>query len=186
MIGLVLGGHGLIRELLADPHRFHEDGRGYDLLRVYLGGFPLETLRPLLGSDDPLVQRAAMFVASGLGSAADDLIEDVIPFLESPDDLLRVLAMRLVSMADAARLEEARRRVGPPRDAHGEGLRILAARARVEPGILSAMIRDRDPLRRRYGAIAARRLIQRFPILLDDVAASDDADVRGLFQEPIE
>ncbi|MBI2374004.1 MAG: hypothetical protein HYV07_08400 [Deltaproteobacteria bacterium] len=215
----VEAGRGLICDLLADPRRFNDDGRAYDLLQAYFEGLAVETLRPLLRSADPLVRRVAVFVASELGGQAADVIHDVIPLLESgdrylqyhamevltvccggehagefahvarqlesADDVLRALAMRLVARADVSQFEAARRLVA--RDAnsrtHQEGLQILAAGEGVEPGPVAAMIGNADPLLRRYGAIAAKRLLARLPSLMSEVGASDDGDLRRFYHE---
>jgi hypothetical protein len=211
-------GQRLIDDLLADPPGFDASSRGYDLLKAYFAGLSLETLRPLLKSDDVHVQRVAAFVASELGIQARSLVDDVIPLLssgnrylqyhalevltvcckaeravdfahvaralESDDDVLRVLAMRLISNAQTAQLEAAQRAFDasdPRQRTHGDALRALAAGNRVEPGVVLAMIRDANPLVRRYGAIAAKRL-QEYPNLMTEVGASDDADLGKFYQ----
>ena len=212
----------LIADLLADPQKFEDDGRAYDLLQAYFAGFPVDTLRPLLTSGDRHVQRAAAFVASELGAGAAELVDDVIPLLaagdrrlaydameiltvcctgeraagmahvalqlESSDDVLRALAMRLVGRADASQLEAAHDHLssggaGAGRETHRDGLRVLADGERVEPGVVVAMIGHDDPLVRRYGAIASHRLRKRFPALIDQVGASTDAELRSFHRE---
>lgn len=212
-------GERLIRDLLADPKQFDEAGRAYDLLQAYFAGLPLETLRPLLRSDDVFVQRSAAFVASELGREAWSLVDDVIPLLrstdrhvsyyamevltvccegvhaelfahvarmvDSDDDVLRALAMRLVSNADRSQLEAAQRLFdtsNPRQRTHSNALRTLAAGDRVEPGVIAAMIHDADPLVRRYGAIAAKRLLRESPSLMLEVGASEDADLGRFYR----
>ena len=60
-------GSKLIHELLTDSAKFNEEGRSYQLLKEYFDEFPLETLRPLLSNNDPLVRRAAVWIVSELG-----------------------------------------------------------------------------------------------------------------------
>ena len=60
----------LIEAMLADPIAFEEQGRANELLKHYFSGFPLDTLRPLLRSENVAVQRNASFIASELGSRA--------------------------------------------------------------------------------------------------------------------
>ena len=91
-------GRELIRELLADPLEFNERGSAYGLLQAYFAGFPVETLRPLLRSGDPLIQRAAVFVASELGDQARPLVDDVIPLMESGDRYLQYNAMEITAV----------------------------------------------------------------------------------------
>jgi HEAT repeat protein len=216
-------GEQLIRDLLADPRKFGDEGRAYGLLQAYFEGLPLETLHPLLRSDDSLVQRAAVFVASELGSQAKGLVDDVIPLLhsgdrylqyhamevlavcceaerakefahvaqalESDDDVLRALAMRLISSADVSQLEAARRIFETPdshHQTHDHALATLAEGNRVDPAIIVAMIHNADPLVRRYGAIAAKRLIREFPNLMTELESIDDADLRNFYQGAID
>lgn len=77
-------GGRLIAELLANPHKFHKLGQASALLHQYFEGFPVETLRPLLASDDEFVQASAAYIASELGREARSLVDDVIPLLHSP------------------------------------------------------------------------------------------------------
>ena len=78
-------GSALIHELLAAPAAFCESGRAYNLLQAYFAGFPKETLRPLLKSDDSSVQRSAAFIVSELGIAASSLVSEFPRLLSSQD-----------------------------------------------------------------------------------------------------
>jgi hypothetical protein len=215
-------GEQLIRDLLADPRKFDSDGRAYDLLQAYFSGLPLETLRPLLKNDEALVQRAAVFVASELGSQARDLVDDVIPLvqandrylqyhameiiavccegelsgnfvhvvraLESQDDVLRALAMLLVSNANTSQLEAARQyfdAAGSNHRTHASGLHALVQAHRLDPAIVASMMQDADPLTRRYGAIAARRLLPEFPYLFTAAESSNDLAVREFYRDVV-
>jgi hypothetical protein len=91
-------GQRLIDDLLADPPGFDASSRGHDLLKAYFAGLPLETLRPLLKSDDVHVQRVAAFVASELGIQARSLVDDVIPLLSSGNRYLQYLALEVLAV----------------------------------------------------------------------------------------
>ena len=86
----------LIDELLQNPSRFKQRGAAYQLLQEYFGGFPRATLRPLLQSDDPMVQHAAIFVASELGIAAEELLECVVPLIQRGDRYVKYNALEVV------------------------------------------------------------------------------------------
>lgn len=213
-------GERLIGELLADPRKFDKDGRAYDLLQSYFAGLPLDTLRPLLRSDNVFVQRTASFIASELGGEARSLVDDTIPLidssdihvacyamevllvccegehakkfahlvrtLESNDEVRRNHAMRLISNADASQLEAARRSfeaLDPQAQAHASGLASLVAGDRLQPAVVTAMMRDADPLIQRYGAIAAKRLLRSFPDLITGAGIGDDPDLRKFYQD---
>lgn len=58
----------LLQELFKDPVQFYEAGRAYALLQVFFSGESVHTLKPLLRSTVPFIQRAGIFVASELGA----------------------------------------------------------------------------------------------------------------------
>lgn len=205
----------LIDELLAEPGRFFERGRAYQLLQTYFEDPKVDSLRPLLRHVDPMVQRAAVFVASELGAAGRQLLDDVLPLastedrylryhalevlavcadgdyadrflpviraLESNDDAVRRLAMRLMANADISQVQ---RGLGLMRvsadEVHAEGLRLLLQGKRAQNRSIAAMLDNRNPLLRRYGAIAAKQRAQQSPELIEKAEASEDADVREL------
>jgi len=218
-------GERLLSDLLADPHRFDDSGTAYALLQFYFDSrLPLETLRPLLRSDNAHVKRSAAFIVSELGSQARSLVDDVIPLLSSPDRhtrwyameslsvcctgeqaklfslvvrmlecddaALRSLAMRLVSNADVSQLEaalQAFQGASAAHDrAHESGLRVLVKGAQLQPPAISAMMHEANALIRRYGVIAAKRLIRQCPHLIEEARDNDDADLRKFYQDAIE
>lgn len=141
---------------------------------------------PLIHSKDRYLQYHAMEVVAvgGKGDQAATFAH-VARALENQDDVLRALAMRLVSRADVSQLEAAGRSFEAPDShhrTHAYGLHVLVAGHRVEPAVVGAMMHDADPLNRRYGAIAAKRLLREVPQLTTEAKASDDADVRRLFE----
>ena len=77
------GADQLIQELHADPRGFADGGRAYQLLQMYFKGAPLDTLRPPLRSEDFLIQREAVWVASELGIQAFPLLDDVLRLIDS-------------------------------------------------------------------------------------------------------
>jgi hypothetical protein len=94
----------LISELLAEPSRFE---KGYKLLKTYLKGAPLDTLRPLLRSGDATIQREAVWIVSELGRQAFLLLDDVVPLINSGDRYLALHAMESVTLcATGARAPE--------------------------------------------------------------------------------
>lgn len=95
--------------------------------------------------------------------------------LESDDEVLVKLAMFLLSQISTAELAAARDAATTA--AHSKGLGALAS-GRVDAGAARAMLHDADPLVRRYGAIAAKRL--KDPALLAELAKSDDPVLQAL------
>jgi len=88
----------LLGELMRAPQDFVEQGRGYQLLQVWLRDLPVVALRPLLQSGDPWVQRTAAFIASELGSAASAIVADVVPLLVSTDIHAQNYAMEVLTV----------------------------------------------------------------------------------------
>jgi hypothetical protein len=88
----------LVKDLLANPKQFYDQGRGYALLQAFFAGAPHEILRTLLRSENFFVRRVAMFVTSELGIDARDLMDDVIPLLSSTDVYLQYYAMEVIAV----------------------------------------------------------------------------------------
>ena len=212
----IKNGERLVRELLADPQKFSDGGRAYQLLEAFFAGLPIETLRPLLASNNQLVQRAGAFVASELGSQGRDLVDDVIPLLQSPDrhvqhyamevlavcceghhagkfaHVVRMLesgdrgirleAMELMSKADPSQIEAAEHlfKAADQNDqVHRNGLRtLIGSEGGADVASAKEMIDSDDPLVRRYGAIAAKRLARLRPELMRLLSVADDPDLR--------
>lgn len=88
----------LISDLLSDPDNFNVSGDGYSLLQRYFEGYPVETLGPLLRHVNPMVQRAAVWVASELGSQASVVLEDVAALVSNPDRYLAYHALEVAAV----------------------------------------------------------------------------------------
>lgn len=213
--------HPLIKSLLSDPEAFKKSGKDYQLLQEYFDGLPVKTLRPLLLSENLLVQRIAAFVASELGSQAHSLIEvaiallqsndrylqyhaleivtacsekeksgsfaHAVAFLNSEDEILRLRTMRLLTSVYDSQIEAAQHffsNANPHHEQHTNGLRMLAAarQERLEPGVIVAALSDSDPITRRYGAIAAKRMLRTHPELRVAVESSTDTDIQKFFE----
>lgn len=213
-------GHPLIAELLADPAKFKQDGRAYQLLEEYFSGLPIETLRPLLRHDNSLVRHAALWVTSELGEQACALLDDVTPAiasddrfqsyhaleivavcaigsqvdrffkvadgLESSDAVIRGLTMRLMSRADPSQLVAGMMIAAGASsrdDAHRRGLKLLAMGDSADPENVKTLLASDTGLDRCYGAIAAKRLREKYPELLAHAAAVPDRSISKFASE---
>src|SRR5262245_58104236 len=213
----------LIDELLADPSKFIEQGKGGKLAEAYFRGHPVHTLRPLLASENLLVRREAAWIASELGALACSLIHQVIPLiysgdrrqiyralqvaivcstgenvkefvhvarsLENDDEVIRVLAMRLVTNADQSQLRAGLAVSGGDgvlSKAHRTGLERLSKCDALELREVQLMLADQDPLIRRYGTIAAKRLLKKWPELINAAVTVHDRDVSRFAKEALE
>ena len=70
--------------------------------------------------------------------------------------------------------------------AHRTGLERLSKCDALEREQVQAMLADRDPLTRRYGAIAAKRLMKKWPELINAAGTVPDPDVSRFAREAIE
>ena len=204
----------LIQELNADPIRFFEKGKSYDLLQQYFEGASLDTLRSLLKSENQVIRRVAIFVTSELGKQGCSLLDEVIPLLqeedryityhalevmtacsavdarvvlnvvaclESADQVIRVLAMRLLAKIDVKGIDAAAQISGllvRSNDLHKKYLIKLGNLEALEPQAIAIMIEDSNPIARKYGAIAAKKVFGRYPDLMTVVYSSADADLK--------
>lgn len=139
-------GASLVHEMLKAPQRFSEAGRAYMLLQAYFAGFPKETLRPLLESDDVWVQRSAGFIVSELGSAAADLVSAFPQLLKSPDAHVIWYAMEALAICATGENADLFAHVVRMLESPSDPLRRLAMRlmARVDASQLEGVRRYLD------------------------------------------
>lgn len=213
-------GERLIHDLYADPLRFNDEGRAYQLLQEYFNGFQLDTLRSLLSDEDPLIRRAGVWITSELGADASCLLPEAISLvndgdryieyhaleiimacseldnhrefvhvvrsLDSSDDVLRQLAMRLVANANEAQLDAAItffEEQGTAGILYARGLLALRELQQTTYDQVLAMIQDEDdPLSRKFGAIAAKMMFSHLPELIGCASKSVDPDVARFAQ----
>jgi hypothetical protein len=202
----------LISDLLAEPSRFEEGykllqtylkGAPLETLRPLLRSgdlviqreavwvaselgrqaFPLlDDVVPLVDSGDRYLALHAMesvtLCATGVRAPA---FVHVVAKLEDPDEVLRSLSMFLMSNGEISQL--AATVEAGLRSEHQEGLRLLLDPSASDEAVL-AFIHNDEPLSRRYGAIAAARLYEKNPRLIDEVKTMEDAEV-GSFLDSV-
>lgn len=88
----------LTAALLEDPARFNQRGDAYQLLQEYFRDLPVEDLRALLRNVDPQVQRAAIWLASELGSQAAGVLEEAVALTQSSDLYIAYHALETVGV----------------------------------------------------------------------------------------
>jgi len=144
---------------------------------------------PLIDSHDRNIKYHALECAIVCASGANvKEFVHVVRSLQSEDDVIRRLAMRLMSNADRAQLEgllssDAISTLG---SVHARGLLQLSRPVPVEPKDVLQLIESPDPLDRKYGAIAAKRFLKSFPQLIVAAAASSDLEVQRFAREELE
>ncbi len=83
-------GGSLLNELFDNPKKFNKNQfKGYNLLNEYLSGFNVETLIPILESDNELIYRVAISIASELNEySCSFILPYLIPLLKKEQDPL--------------------------------------------------------------------------------------------------
>lgn len=136
---------------------------------------------PLISSGNRYLAYHAMevLVVCARGALADRF-SHVLKALECDDEVLRALAMRLVSRADLAQIGAAASALGAARldAAHDRGLFVLRQADQATAEGVEALLDAPWPLDRKYGGIAARRLALSQPALVERAALSEDTEVR--------
>ena len=90
-------GNILINEMLKETDSFVENGKGYDLLQEYFNGYSLDTLVPLLNSENNSIQGEAIWIVSELGErGCSYLLDSIIPLLAHDDNGIRYFALECI------------------------------------------------------------------------------------------
>jgi len=143
----------------------------------------LDNIAPLLCSNERYLQYHAMEIITicSIGDKTGAFLS-VVRMLETHDEVLRILAMNLMSRTTLTKIIAARNACTsdlPHAEAHQRGLGLLENLHLANAKIIEETIADEDPLVRRYGAIAAKRLEHIFSMVMKRMEASDDPDLRN-------
>lgn len=89
-------GEKLIADLESNPEKFFKHGRSYDLLQEYFAGLSIETLIPLLQSENPAIQKPAIWIVSELATSGCSLLPYVGPLTKSNDNYIAYYALESI------------------------------------------------------------------------------------------
>lgn len=146
----------------------------------------LDDSLPMITSDDRFLSYHALEIAivCAVGDLCDRFVRVPVA-LESSDDVIRRLAMRLMSRADAAQLEAAAKAAEQNglSETHRTGMKLLAAGDTAGVDDIKEMLASDSALARSYGAVAAKRLAGKHPTLLDIAAGLDDPHIARFVRE---
>ena len=143
---------------------------------------------PLVYCGDRYIQFYALEVVI-VCSVEEDVDEfvHVVRAMQNADEVIRIQAMYLMSNADSSQLEAGVRLLESSKDAsdklHRQGLSSLLNQELLNAEEVEKMIDDEEPLIRKYGAMALKRLAPKFPELVIHAISSTDADVHKFFAE---
>jgi HEAT repeat protein len=145
---------------------------------------------PLLRSEDRYLAYYALEVVAVCATGEQTpYLTEVLAKLESEDPVLRVLAMRLIGNTDD---ESLRTTLGvlqgrSASERHRAGLALLLSDGQEKwKRTVMELLKDEEPLLRKYGAIMARRALAEAPELIQEAATSEDEDVRSYAEEVID
>lgn len=213
----MLKGEELISELLSDPQAFANQAKPDLLLQEYFRGFPLDTLRPLIYSDNLYVKSAASYMLSELGKQGRELVVDTVKLLNEESAVvrfsaiesimtcatgelanyfvyvvqaledehlgIRVQVMKLVYNASTEQLLAAYNwYAGEDALIHKKGLDALLKVDSLSERDIYVLLDEDNALGRKYGAIALKKIYQKFPGLNDKVLTSDDVELKKFFR----
>ena len=141
----------------------------------------IHDVEPLIHDSDPHTRWYAIecVMVCSTDAKADQFLS-VVRELESNDDWMRQLAMKLVSNAALSQLETGYKlseTLGTSAFLHAQGLKCLLKGRLVNESDVEVLLNSSAPLSRRYGAIAAKRLFEEFPEVLEVAASNSDPDV---------
>jgi uncharacterized membrane protein len=144
----------------------------------------------LLDVDDQFVRYHALesIMICSFGEKVNEFI-NVIHSLEADNGVIRVHAMTLISNANSLQLNAAIHSLtdhSETKESHLEGLSALLKADSLNPEFILNMIMHIDSVKRKYGAILAKKLMQKFPKLIFHVAMSEDTDLRNFYQEAVD
>lgn len=145
---------------------------------------------PLVNSNDRYIKYHALeiIMVCSFEEKSEEIVH-VIKALSSNDEVIRILAMRLISNASESQLQASVRifEENASSDKHHlQGLLTLLDRNNITYEALLQMIDDSNPLTRKYGVIAAKRSLNKFSDAIKYAADSTDIDVRKFAEEVIE
>lgn len=89
-------GYQLINDLQNDPERFYKNKQSLGLLEELFHGFPVVELKSLLHSNNQIIKRESIWIASELVNA-EDLIDDALLLLNDNDGYVVFYAAEIVA-----------------------------------------------------------------------------------------
>lgn len=171
-----------LRPLLAHGDRLVRRSAAFIASELGARSQPLiHQVAPLVHDNDPHTRWYAVesVAVCSVGANAEMFIL-VVKQLEDDNDWMRRLAMRLMSYSDQDQIRAAYgicSRLETTAFQHSQGLKLLQRRDLVKKEQVIEMLESSTTLPRKYGAIAAVRLFDRFPGLIENATQNSDEDV---------
>ncbi len=144
---------------------------------------------PLVNDGDRYIEYHALEIVMvcSVGENVEEFVH-VVHSLLSNDDVIRSLCMRLVANANVSQLKAAihffeDENLDSSGTLHRQGLSNLVKLESLDSEEVLSLIADIDPLTRKYGVIAAKKLVHKFPELIKQASTSEDPDIRKFSQE---
>ncbi|MFA6095082.1 MAG: hypothetical protein WC757_04335 [Candidatus Paceibacterota bacterium] len=150
----------------------------------------IQEVIPLINDPDKKIQWGALesVMVCSTGTDVEKFIF-VVKGLESNDNSICRLAMRLISNAVLSQLEAGFKlsyTLSPFSKQHEHGLSVLLRGNSISEADIISMLKNPEPLNRVYGAIAAKRLFRHYPNLLEIASSSLDSKISRFSSEALE
>lgn len=88
----------LLETLIANPRLFFEKGLTNDLLNEYFKGLSLDTLVPLLQSDDEYTLKSVVWIIAELSTHACSLLPSVVKLVDHENEYIRYYVLECILM----------------------------------------------------------------------------------------
>jgi len=142
----------------------------------------LKEVVPHMNDDDDLICYYALGIVSRY--ANDEYIDDflrVFTFLEHSNQEIRTTAMLVISNLSGPRIHEAYVCLTNKKnlnDSHEKGLLALINVNALTASEVTHMINSDDDIIRKYGVIAAKKLYEKYPEIINEATNAEDLDIR--------
>ena len=199
-------GYKLIELFKDDPERF-----AYQLYTEYCRGLELNTLRPLLHSQNSIIKKEVVWILSELGTyGGNALLTDAIELLDDEDSFVvgyaleivfncaygeeymrifdalthkyrnvRAEAMNLFRSCRDLYLRQTLDQLDPKKFAlYYECISFLLKADTVEKADIINMLENDDPIKRKFAAIMAEKVYDKYPEIIQNAVFSKDEDIK--------
>ena len=180
--------HGLSKETLRELFCY-EDKDIRALALWIISELGKETPKDFLGEvaaqmndDDPAIYRYSSEIVAwyGTGKYMDDFMK-IFVFVEHSNAKIKIVSMYRISKLNDSRIKEAYAYSVSNKilsDSHEKGLLSLMHIDTLTASDITAMLHSDDSVIRKYGVIAASKVYDKYPEIINESVTSEDLDVQ--------
>lgn len=135
-----------------------------------------------MNDDDPAIYRWSSEIVAwyGTGKYMDDFMK-IFVFVEHSNAKIRKVSMVRISQLTDSRIKEAYAYSVSNKilsDSHEKGLLSLIRINKLTASDITAMLHSDDSVTRKYGVIAASKVYEKYPEIINESVTSEDLDVQ--------